>query len=88
MGTTLRAPTLGNTVLLLWNEKEEALWQWRGVVPQAPATGLLHSAGITPALWEPQGGDIEDSIAAGSSPWDSVWQEQVVGADHCRGRHH
>lgn len=69
MGTTLRAPTLGNTGLLLWNE-EEASWQWRG----GGSPGSCHRAPsfsrhYPPALWEPQDGDREDSTATGRSGW-------------------
>lgn len=86
MGTTLRAPTkLGNIVLLLWNRKKRGqLAMERAWFPRLPPRGsLIQQAqdwqqAPPPALWEPRGGDIEDSTAAGSSPWNSVWLGQTT----------
>lgn len=77
--------TWQHCVAIMEQKKKRPAGNGEGVVPQAPATGLLHSAGTLdwqqappPALWEPRGGDIEDSTAAGSSPWNSVWLGQTT----------
>lgn len=68
------------TLRCCYGTEKEAGWQWRsGGSPGSPgATWLLHSAGATPSPVGAWGGDIEDSTAAGSSPWNSVWLGQTT----------